>query len=191
MAIEDILLALDEQAKTETQAVLVEAQEHAKLIVEEGEREARQIHDGFARQVERVATADANKVVNAARLESKMIVSSVKGDSVASVFDDASARLSAVRQGDYAALFAALASEAFAGMDGDVTVRVCAADASLAEAAAAKAGLTATVDSTQEMAGGLIVEANGGRMVRRNTLEDRLERSRQLIQAEVAKVLFS
>jgi len=47
------------------------------------------------------------------------------------------------------------------------------------------------VEPTLETEGGLVVEASEGRVIRRNTLEDRLDRSRQLIQAEVAKVLFS
>jgi vacuolar-type H+-ATPase subunit E/Vma4 len=190
MAIEDILATLDEQAEAETHAVLNEAHEHATLILEEGDREARQIHDGFTQKVERIATAEAGRTVNAARLEAKMIVSSVKGDGVASVFDAASATLSGASGGDYPSLFAALASEAFDGVDGPVTVRVRAADASLAHAAAEKAGLPATVDATLDTAGGLVVEAQGGRVIRRNTLEDRLERSKQLIQADVAKVLF-
>jgi vacuolar-type H+-ATPase subunit E/Vma4 len=191
MAIEDILKTLDEQADAESEAVLSEAREHAKLIVEEGEREAQQIHAGFARQVERVATAEAAKVVNASRLEAKMIVSSVKGDSVASVFDEAGAKLPSVRDSGYDALFAALAAEAFGGVDGPVIVRVRPADEPLARSAAEKAGLPATIEATLETEGGLVVEASDGRVIRRNTLEDRLDRSRQLIQAEVAKVLFS
>jgi len=192
MAIEDILKALDEQAQADSEAVLEEAREHAKLIVEEGEREALQIHDRFSRQAENVANAAASKKVNAARLESKMIVSSVKGDAVVDAFDKALGELSELRSGgSYEALFMALAKEAFAGLDGSVTVEVAPADAALASRAAEVAGLSATIDPTLETVGGLVVEAYGGRVVRRNTLEDRLERTRQLLQADVAKVLFS
>ena len=91
----------------------------------------------------------------------------------------------------YEELFAALASEALEGLDGPVTIQVAPADAALASRAAQAAGLTATIDPTLETAGGLVVEAYGGRVMRRNTLEDRLERARQLIQSDVAKVLFS
>ena len=191
MAIEDILIALDEQAKAESEAVLEEAREHAKLIIEEGEREAQNIHEGFARQVERVASAESAKKVNAARLEAKMIVSSVKGDGVGSVFDTAMRKLPEVRNERYDDLFAALAAEALVGLQGPVTISVEAQDAQRAERGAAAAGLEATVETTLQTAGGLVVEANGGRIVRRNTLEDRLERSRQLVQADVARVLFS
>jgi vacuolar-type H+-ATPase subunit E/Vma4 len=191
MAIEDILRALDEQSNAESEAVLEEAREHAKLIIEEGKREAQNIHEGFARQIERVASAESAKKINAARLEAKMIVSSVKGGGVASVFDSARGKLSGVRDARYEALFATLAAEAFAGLEGPVAVRVASQDGQLAQKAAATAGLQATVEATLETSGGLVVEANGGRIVRRNTLEDRLDRSRQFVQADVARVLFS
>jgi vacuolar-type H+-ATPase subunit E/Vma4 len=192
MAIEDILKALDEQAQADCDAVLDEAREHARLIVEEGEREATGIRDGFQRQAERAATIDADKKVNAARLEAKMIVSSVKGDAVVDVFDSAGKKLADVRNaGSYDALFAALAAEALAGLDGAVTIRVAASDADRASKAAAVAGLSATVDATLATAGGLVVEAHNGRIIRRDTLEDRLDRTRQRMQADVAKVLFS
>lgn len=191
MAIEDILRALDEQAQADCDEVLGEAHSHADHIIDEAKRQADEIHEGFVRQVERVATADASKTVNAARLEAKMTVSSVKGDGVASVFDAARASLSKLRDSSYDRLFAALASEALNGLDGSVVMHVAPADVSLAEEAASAAGLSASVSGDLDTAGGLVVETNGGRIVRRNTLEDRLERSRQLVQADVAKVLFS
>ena len=192
MAIEDILRALDEQAQADSEAVLEEAREHSRLIVEEGQREADQIHDRFTHQAESVSNAAAAKTVNAARLESKMIVSSVKGDSVVAVFDAALDKLSEARSnGTYESLFLALAKEALEGLEGAVTIEVAPADAALATRAAEASGLSATIDPTLQTAGGLVVEAFGGRIVRRNTLENRLDRTRQILQADVAKVLFS
>ena len=72
MAIEDILKALDDQAQADCDAVVGEAQEHAKLILDEAAARGRGVHDGFVRQVERVAPTEAAKQVNAARLEAKM-----------------------------------------------------------------------------------------------------------------------
>jgi vacuolar-type H+-ATPase subunit E/Vma4 len=192
MAIEDILRALDDQAQADSEAVLEEAREHARLIVEEGKRDAEQIHDRFTRQAESVSNAAAAKTVNAARLESKMIVSSVKGDAVVAVFDAALGKLSESRSsGAYESLFSALAKEALEGLEGAVTIEVAPADAALATRAAEAAGVSATIDPTLETAGGLVVEAFDGRIIRRNTLEDRLDRTRQMLQADVAKVLFS
>lgn len=192
MAIEDILRALEDQAQADIDSVMTEADEHAKLIISEAEDEARRVHDHYTHQVEKVAEGKATKSVNAAKLESKMIVSASKGDGLQSVFDAARERLAATRDsGDYPGLFEALAREAFAGLEGDLVVHVVSDDAALATEVAAAAGVRATVVDDLQSAGGLIVEADGGRVIRRNTLEDRLDRARQLIESDVAKVLFA
>jgi vacuolar-type H+-ATPase subunit E/Vma4 len=191
MAIEDILRALDEQAQADCNALIEEAEIHAQLIVEDAERSANEIHENFARQVERVARAEAAKTINAARLDAKMEVSSAKGSGVESVFDAARQRLGELRSSGYDALFDALAAEAFAGLSGDVKIFVAPDDAERAQRAAAANGLTAEVAPTLQTAGGLVVEASGGRVIRRNTFEDRLDRVCQTIQADVARVLLS
>lgn len=191
MAIEDILRTLDEQAQDDCDAVLNEAKEHAKLILDDAQRSADDVHEGFARQVERVARAEAARAVNAARLDAKMKVSSAKGDGVSSVFDTARLELPSLRDARYDSLFADLAAEAFAGLEGEVVVRVAAQDTQRATNAAEAAGLTAQVDATLETVGGLVVVAYGCRVIRRNTLEDRLDRVSQFKQADVARVLFS
>ena len=191
MAIEDILQALDDQAQADCDAVIGEAQEHAKLIIDEAERQATAIHERFARQVEFVAKSGASKIVNAARLEAKTAVSSVKGSGVVEVFEAARGVLPTLREAGYEELFSRLAAEAFEGLESPVHVRVNAMDTALASAAVAKSGLEADVVGDIDTIGGLIVEAHGARIIRRNTLEDRLDRVSQFIQADVARVLFS
>jgi vacuolar-type H+-ATPase subunit E/Vma4 len=191
MAIDDILKALDEQAQADCEDIVGESREHAKLIVEEAEREAQQIHDTFVHQVERVATLNASKKVNAALFEGKMTVSSVKGDGVAAVFAEARDTLSSARNSGYDVLFAALAAEALAGVKGPVTVHTVPADTALAESATAAAGLVADVVGDLDSAGGLVVDTGGGKIIRRNTLESRLDRASQFVRADVARVLFS
>jgi len=191
MAIDDILRALDDQAQADCDETIGEAREHAKLIVEEAERQATQIHETFVRQVERVATSDASKKVNAARLDAKMTVSSVKGDGVTSVFEAARTELSSARNSGYDVLFGALAAEALSGVSGPVMIHVVPEDTALAERAAATAGITADVVGDLKSAGGLVVDTGGGKIIRRNTLEDRLDRVSQFVQADVARVLFS
>lgn len=191
MAIEDILKALDEQAQADSDAVVAEAEAHAGMILEDAKRAADEIHGNFARQVERSARAKASKIVNAARLEAKMEVSSAKGAGVSSVFDTARGRLSDVRSGDYDRLFDALAAEALVGAEGAVTIRVAREDAQRAQRAAEASGVVAEVVADLDTAGGIVVESAGGRIVRRNTLEDRLDRVSQMLQADVARVLYS
>lgn len=192
MAIEDILRTLEEQAQADCDAVIDEAKAHAAQILEDARQQAEDIRDGHARQVERSARTAAGKVVNAARLQAKMEVSSVKGDGLDSVFATARERLGTLAEGaGYPELFARLAAEALDGTDGALVVRVRAKDAALAKAAIAAAGVSASVVQDLDATGGLVVEAHEGRIIRRNTLEDRLERARQYVQADVAKALLS
>lgn len=191
MAIADILRALDEQSRADCDDILAESHAHARLIVEEAERQAQQVHDTFVHQVERVATLDASKKVNTARLEAKMIASSVKGDGVTSVFDAARVQLVSARESGYEALFAALATEALSGVSGPVTIHVTPADIALAEKATSGAGVSAEVLGDLDSAGGLVVDTGGGKIIRRNTLEDRLDRASTFLRADVARVLFS
>jgi len=191
MAIEDILNALDEQAQADCDSVVAEAKEHAQMILDDAQRSADAVHENFVRQVERMANAEASKLVNAARLEAKMEVSSAKGDGVSSVFDAARTKLPTLRSVEYDRLFNALAAEALEGVDGDVSIHVAQADVGLATQAAAAKGVVASVTGDLDTAGGLVVEASGGRIIRRNTLEDRLDRVSQIVQADVARVLFT
>lgn len=192
MAIEDILKALEEQCEADCERILEDARSRVELIVAEGEREAREIRDSAYRRAEHAATARAERLVNAARLEAKLAVSAARGEAVVAVFDEAARRLSALRSDSaYERYFMALAAEALAGIDGQVLLRVASEDEGRAESAARFARVSATVDATLPTAGGIVVEARAGRYVRRNTLEDRLERARERFFSDVARVLFS
>ncbi len=191
MAIEDILQALDVQSRADCESVVAEAKEHAKMILDDAQRSADAVHENFVRHVERIARTEAAKIVNAARLEAKMEVSSAKGDGVSSVFESTRDKLATVRSADYDRLFEALAAEALAGVDGEVAIHVASDDIERAKRAAASRGLAAEVLGDLDTAGGLVVESSGGRISRRNTLEDRLDRVSQISQADVARVLFS
>lgn len=192
MAIEDILKALEEQAEADCERILDEARAHAEAIVADGEREAREIRDAAGRRAEHAAATRAERLVNAARLEAKLAVSAARGEAVVGVFDEAAKRLGNLRSDpSYEQYFMALAAEALAGIDGQVLLRVAHEDERLAESAARFARVSATVDASLPTAGGVVVEARAGRYVRRNTLEDRLERVRERLFSDVARVLFS
>lgn len=192
MAIEDILRTLEEQAQADIDAVLSEAHEHAALIMGQGEEEAARVRRMYEQQVERVSQGEAAKVVNAARLEAKMAVSSRRGEAVDRVFGVALERLGEARVSpEYPELFARLMAEALEGAAGDVVVHVDPADEMTARDLVARHAPSAAVVADISSCGGVVVESDGGRVVRRNTLEDRLDRARRYLQADVAKVLFA
>lgn len=192
MAIEDILKALEEQAQADIDALMSEAGEHANHILDEARSEATRIREHYSQQVEKAAEGKAAKQVNATRLAAKMAVSSVRGQGLESVFSASKEKLGTLRsQKGYQELFNKLAEEAAAGLEGSLLIHVDPADAAQAKSAISALKLDATVATDISTAGGLTVEADGGRVVRRNTLEDRLDRARQLVEADVARVLFA
>jgi V/A-type H+/Na+-transporting ATPase subunit E len=192
VAIEDILRALEEQGQADCEACTEEARAHAAQILEDAQAKATSIHEHHISSIERTARTEAMKRVNAARLKGRMQVSGVRGEGLDGVFDTARQRLGTLRQrADYPQLFASLAQEALDGVEGPVVIRVAPGDVDLARQVASQLGVSAEVKGDVETAGGLIVESSGGKIVRRNTLEDRLGRARPYIQADVARVLLA
>lgn len=192
MALDDIFVALEEQADVEIETVLQDARDQAAAIAEQATDDAEAARSARLEQAEKVTRSEASQSVNAAKLEGKKKVAAVKEIAVDTVFDQALDLLSGARgSSDYPAVFQALAQEALKGMSGDVEVYVDPADEALARSTMAALGVDAPIKPEISTRGGLVVAMQGGRIRRRNTLEDRLEKVRQSAQADVAEILFS
>ncbi|MBU4556204.1 MAG: V-type ATP synthase subunit E [Actinobacteria bacterium] len=192
MALEDIFRALEDQAQDECDQILRVAREQAEAIAEDAADQAQTIRTNRVDDAERTTRKKASRTVNSARLESKKRVAAVKEAAVSESFDRASTALSSVRgRSDYAAIFKALAEEASTGLEGELEVWVDPADEALAKGVIAELGLSAVVRPEIKSAGGLVMTIDEGKISRRNTLEDRLEKVRLMAQADVAEILFS
>ncbi len=192
MAIEDIFKALDEQAENECKDVLEAAKEQAKGIAADADDEAENIKSHKLEQVRGAVDSRAARLINAARLQNRKDVAGVKDEAIEDVYAKALDGLAALRkQGSYEKLFAALAAEAVAGLEGPVVMQVDPADAKLAEKTAKALGFSATIDTSVPVIGGLTVIANDGRIIRRNTFPDRLGKVRKTAQATISETLFS
>jgi vacuolar-type H+-ATPase subunit E/Vma4 len=190
MAIEDIFIALEEQGEQESRESIEAAHEQARGIKEDAEEQARLIREKKVEAAHASATLRSARSVNSARLEGRRAVAGVKERAIVQAFDEARTKLTAVRSSaGYPALFRALADEAVAGLDGEIVLVVDPADEALASEFLKASGLVGRVDATGKTSGGLTVVAAGGSMLRRNTLEDRLEKYRTLGQSEIAEVL--
>ncbi len=191
MAIEDIFRALEEQADAECDGILDQARGQAKGIIADADAEADSIRERRVSEAEAAARARSSHALNTARLEGKKGVAALKGRAIDDTFEMSLGALSDIRaRSDYAGLFEALTAEALAGIEGDFEVLVDPADESLARDALAKLGREGSVKPELETAGGVVVTTHGGRVARRNTLEDRLGKVRHVAQADVAEILF-
>lgn len=192
MALKDIFIALDHQAERDIADILAEARTRASGIVQEAEVEAQVIREKHTADAESAAGLSANQRLNSARLEARRKLAGVRQEKVATAFDKAKDSLASVRSSaGYSALFDRFVDEALAGVDGEFELLVDPADADLANDALQKRGLAATVRPELSTAGGVVVAINGGRVLRRNTLEDRFEKYAGLAQADIAETLFS
>ena len=192
MAIEDIFKALDEQARCECDDLLAVAQGQASSIMEEARREADRLTQAKVDAAAESAGVKANKMVNAGRLDARKRLAGVRDAAVVGVFDDTLERLGSFRSSpEYPAVFKALAEEALAGVEGPCELVVDPADADLARAVAAEHGGACTVSTGLTSVGGVTVTAAGGRVLRSNTFESRLEKARGLVQGRVAEILGS
>ncbi len=192
MAIEDIFRALDEQAERECDDLLAVAQGQATSIMEEARREAERLTQAKVDAAGESAAIKASKTINAGRLDARKRLAGVRDAAVVRVFDDALTKLGSFRSSpEYPAVFKALAEEALAGVEAPCEVVVDPADADLASTVVASRGGACTVSTGGTSVGGVAVTAAGGRVLRSNTFESRLEKARGLIQARVAEILGS
>jgi vacuolar-type H+-ATPase subunit E/Vma4 len=190
MAIEDIFIALEEQGEQESREAVEAAREQAKGIKEDAEDQATIIREKRVETAHAAATLKSSRAVNSARLEGRREVAGVKERAIVMAFDEALGKLGSVRSAaGYADLFRQLADEAVAGLSGDLVLLVDPADEALAAEYVRASGLSASVDASAKTSGGLTVVAEGGSMLRRNTLEDRIEKFKVHGQSEIAEVL--
>ncbi len=192
MALEDIFRALEEQADKDVEAVLAEAKEHAQSILEDAEREADLARETQVAEAQERARQRSMQTLNTVRLEVRKRIASAKERAVADVFAQAHAELGDVRARPvYPALFRALLDEALTGVEGEFEVLVDPADADLATKTLSEMGRSARVSTDLSSAGGVVVAFDDRRILRRNTLEDRLEKFEGVAQAGVAEILFA
>lgn len=192
MAIEDILNALAAQADAEIERIRDDASAHAKHIIDEAELEAERRHDEFVAQAQRLARSDAARSVNAARMDARRAVLATRDEGVESVFSVVAERLSGVRKdAEYDSLFKRLAEDALGGLEGHLVARVVPGDEALAGKVFAETGAEIEIRGDLEASGGLIVMTSDERIVRRNTLEDRLRTARRFVRSRVAQELFA
>jgi vacuolar-type H+-ATPase subunit E/Vma4 len=192
MAIEDILRALDEQADSDCRALVENAKEQAKSITTAAKAEADRIRDAKVAATQLQARSRAAQILNAAKLERRRQIAAAQDAGFERVYAEAGASMAKSRgKKEYETLFRALAQEAADRVTGDVVVQVAPEDAALASKVMSDLGLTAQIDASAAVLGGLTLISAGGRVYRRNTLDSRLAKVRKQVQPEVSEILFA
>lgn len=192
MALEDIFRALEEQANNDCDELLKTAGAQADFIIGEAAEQEKAICAQCVEAAGQNMRVVASKKRNAARVAAQKRLAVTKEAAIARVFETAASKLSLMRQADgYETLFRRLLEEALDGTNGVVTVLVDPRDKELAQKIVDASGRDGEIRPEITTDGGVMVVFGDGRILRRNTLEDRLQKAKQQAQATVAEILFS
>jgi vacuolar-type H+-ATPase subunit E/Vma4 len=190
MAIDDILRALDEQADADCAKTVERAQAEAEAILRDAREQAEAAKAARLERARAQVEPRVDQLVNSARLQNKRDIDAARAAAIDEVFDDAAAKLGALRDDpdSYGKLLKALLDEALAGGEGQAEAIVDQADVALLTPMVSTT--TCTVTAAQTPQGGVTVLTCEGKVARRNTLEDRLDAVRRTSASDVAEMLF-
>jgi len=193
MSIEDIILALEEQCRSECQAIFQEAHRQAEGIVRQAEVEAEEIRRSKREKVISAAESEAAAMLYSARLRAKNLAVEVKESVLEDVFKKAREEAGRMREsGDYPRIFTALLEEALISIGEGGVLHVDPRDCVVAERALQATGKaeSMTIEEDLSCLGGLVVSDKEGRINIVNTFDERLKRARERLKLEVTRILF-
>ncbi len=189
----DLSTLLAKEAGNEIEAILSEANERAASITEAARSEADAIVADSERRAKAQREASLVRARSAAQLEASAIRLRAQHEGVKGVFDDVRRQLDELvaDASRYPAVLEALLAEALgaAGSEGVAAVEVAASDVQIAQAALARAGVSAEVRAADDVKGGVRV-VTSRRSAVENTLYGRLEATASEMASEVSQALF-
>lgn len=189
----DLSALLDKEASAEIETVLSEAQARASEIVAEATSEAEALLASRRRSAEAQREATLVRARSAAQLEAASLRLKAQHAGVENVFTAARQKIAdlAKNPSDYAPIFANLFKAALEGAGNQPleAVVVNPADGELAEKALKDAGVSAKVETSDDVKAGVRLRT-GNRSVIESTLFGRLEALQGELASEVSTALF-
>jgi len=189
----DLSALLDKEASAEIETVLSEAQARASEIVAEATSEAEALLASRRRSAEAQREATLVRARSAAQLEAASLRLKAQHAGVENVFTAARQKIAdlAKNPSDYAPIFASLFKAALEGAGNQPleAVVVNPADGELAEKALKDAGVSAKVETSDDVKAGVRLRT-GNRSVIESTLFGRLEALQGELASEVSTALF-
>lgn len=194
MSLEDIISALEEEAKAQRAEIIKRAEKQAQQIIGEAEAQSSLIGQEQGERLIGRAEIEANNLLHQANLERQSALAQTRKSLVEKALGAARSKLSAVTESStYPALFTALTAEAWeaaSSLDGDRVVVVNEKDLSLAERTLSEMSLKAQIRTDDIRGGGLVIMSGDGRRKLANTLSGRLDRATPMLTTQVSEILF-
>ena len=192
MGFEDLIRAIGEEAGRQRQAILAGAEEEARAIIRQAEAGPPAGLAGVRDGAEAAARGEVARILSRARLAARQEVLAARAEVITETLGILEERLRVLLgTAEYRAILERLLAECLAEAAGPVTVRCRREDRAIVEDYAHRIGREITVEEVPLPLGGVeAVFGREGRCVVRNTLAERLERSRPLLLQEAGRLLF-
>jgi V/A-type H+-transporting ATPase subunit E len=191
MAVEDILLALDEQCREECQAIINTAKEEAEQILEKARQEADEIREARLQRAKSEAESATISVLYSARLKARNAVIQAKEEMVEEALQESEKRLRELRsKQDYAGVMEGWLKEGLSRLSGKVIIHTDPLDGDLAESLLDNLGVQYEIVPDLNIPGGVVLSDTEGKVKIINTVEERLNRAREKLRMQVSEILF-
>lgn len=187
MGLEELLAALEGDARDEIARVDAEARREASAIVACAEEEAHGLEELLVAEAEKEATAESELRLRRARLEAERVLRDAREAAFRDLLEGVRRRLAAIRGDEtYTTLLPALVRESLVALPGARTLRVDARDEAAAAASLRALGREdVAVEASLSTWGGVEAASNDGRKVV-DTLEERLVNGERLLRLRLA-----
>lgn len=191
MALEEMLVALEQESQNDIRKIDSEAEAYENQIILEAEEEAKKTHEISMKNADEEVRLEKARIISRANFQVKKEIVRVKEEMVNKVFDEIVNRAKTLRnQSSYESVFEKLASEALSGIPGNAVVSVDLADETLARKTFEKMGVDCTIKTDFKCSGGLKVMSEDGNIVLNNSIDSRIDKAKQFLMTDIIKVLF-
>jgi len=194
MGLDEIFQALEEESQRETEQIIERAKEQARGIIEEAEREVEKIKQ---EQIEKISISlrrEQTRILGEARLANQKEIFKAKEEIISEVYAAVKEKISHLRDApNYPTIFKALLEQAIGNLPLEqvkLDLYVDQKDVDLAKKILAKTKANLEVHPGFKCAGGVKVSVEGEKITIVNTIDLRLEKAIQNLQAELLNILF-
>lgn len=194
--VEKIVSKINEDAEVEASKIVSEAESRAEELRKEAESKSKEVYSEIIERYRRDAEQERQRIVANAKLKGRKAKLDVREECIQAAFKRAKERLKELPSKEYRKVMENLILEAAQAIGESAVVLTRKEDASLVsgdflEKVSEKAG--AKIERGEEYIpaiGGVVVRSRDERVEVDNTFDTRLERYRDELRKEVAKVLF-
>jgi len=192
MALEDILQAMELEARAEIEKVMAQAEAEAASIAAQAEEEARAINERHHSSALARLQNERWRPIHKARFAATREVAEAREALIEEAFAAAGEELARLRQSPrYPESFRRLVREIVNELGPRLHLLVDVRDEALARRIAAEMGLEAEISTGLKTAGGLEASTLDGRVTVVNTFESRLELGRSPLRGRIASLLVA